>query len=70
VEKVFLRKRSRLFELIGSFAVVHLPTTPDIYEPIVDHLGDSKRKREINVMAFAWRERMAPPIVPMQNPSF
>ena len=37
--KLFLRKRSRFLELIGSLVVAVLPTKRDIYEPIVYQLG-------------------------------
>ncbi len=33
------RERLRFLELIGSVVVAVLPTTRDIYEPIVCHLG-------------------------------
>lgn len=41
MEKVFLRKRSQLLELIGSIVVAASAATRDIYEPIMYHLGVS-----------------------------
>jgi len=41
VEKLFPGKRSRFLELIGSIVVADPPTTRDIYELTVHHLGEA-----------------------------